>query len=83
MKKKGVFMKNKYAKSKKEYDKVVFDKEAIKNARKINRKMPTSVSLPQEVVTELKQLADKKGIPYQVLMRSFIIKGLENLKKAS
>lgn len=76
-------MKNKYAKSKKEYDKVVFDKEAIKNARKINRKMPTSVSLPQEVVTELKQLADKKGIPYQVLMRSFIIKGLENLKKAS
>lgn len=76
-------MKNKYAKSKKEYNEVEFNKEAIKSARKINRKMPTSVSLPQEVVTELKQLADKKGIPYQVLMRSFIIEGLENLKKAS
>jgi hypothetical protein len=28
-------------------------------------------------------IAEKKGIPYQVLMRSFIIEGLEKLKKAS
>ena len=28
-------------------------------------------------------VASKKGIPYQVLMRSFIIEGLENMKDAS
>ena len=75
--------KSKYVKSKTEYDKVEFDKAAVKNGRKINRKMPTSVSLPQEVVEDLKKLADKKGIPYQVLMRSFIIEGLEKLKGVS
>jgi predicted DNA-binding protein len=45
--------------------------------------MPTSVSLPPEIVEELKELADKKGIPYQVLMRSFIIEGLEKIRGVS
>ncbi|OFZ45909.1 MAG: hypothetical protein A2381_19445 [Bdellovibrionales bacterium RIFOXYB1_FULL_37_110] len=73
----------KYAKSKSEYDDVEFDEAEIRNHRKIGRKTPTSVSLPPEVVDELKKLAEKKGIPYQVLMRSFIIEGLDKMKKAS
>lgn len=77
-------MKRKIIKSKPEYNKVEFDVKKSKEAqRKMNRKMPTSVTLPPEVVAELKQIAEKKGIPYQVLMRSFILEGLENLKKAS
>lgn len=77
-------MKRKIVKSKPEYNKVEFDAKKSKDAqRKMNRKMPTSVTLPPEVVAELKQIAEKKGIPYQVLMRSFIVEGLANLKKAS
>lgn len=76
-------MPKKYIKSKPEYDEVEFDEEAVRKSRKIRRKMPTSVSLPPEVVKELKELAEQKGIPYQVLMRSFILEGLANIKKAS
>lgn len=74
-------MKKRYAKSLPEYDEVEFDEEAVLNSRKIRRKMPTSVSLPPEIVDELKEIAIKKGIPYQVLMRSFIIEGLQRLKE--
>jgi len=76
-------MKKKYAKSLPEYDEVEFDEEAVLNSRKIQRKMPTSVSLPPEIVEELKKVATKKGIPYQVLMRSFIIEGLQRLKEVT
>lgn len=77
-------MKRKIIKSKSEYDKVEFDVKKSRVAQsKIRRKMPTSVTLSPDVVAELKKIAEKKGIPYQVLMRSFIIEGLENLKKAS
>ncbi len=76
-------MKKRYAKSLPEYDEIDFDEEAVLKSRRVGRKMPTSVSLPPEVVEELKVIAQKKGIPYQVLMRSFIIEGLEKLKKAS
>jgi predicted DNA binding CopG/RHH family protein len=76
-------MAKRYTKSLPEYDEVEFDEELVLNARKIGRKMPTSISLPPEIVEELKLIAEKKGIPYQVLMRSFIIEGLEKLKKAS
>lgn len=77
-------MSKKYIKSKPEYDEVEFDEKAVKDAQKrINRKMPTSVSLPPEIVEELKEIAVRKGIPYQVLMRSFIIEGLERYKKAA
>jgi putative aminopeptidase FrvX len=73
----------KYVTSDPEYDEVEFDVEKVKKSRKIGRKMPTSISLSPEVVDELKEIAEKKGIPYQVLMRSFIMEGIENLKKAS
>jgi len=76
-------MTKRYAKSLPEYEEVEFDEEAVLKSRRVGRKMPTSVSLPPEVVEELKMIADKKGIPYQVLMRSFIIEGLEKLKKVS
>ena len=77
-------MKRKIIKSKPEYDKIEFDSKKSKEAQsKIRRKMPTSLTLPPEVVDELKKIATIKGIPYQVLMRSFILEGLENLKKAS
>lgn len=77
-------MKRKVIKSKKEYDKIEFDVKKSKEAQgKIRRKMPTSLTLPPDVVEELKSIAETKGIPYQVLMRSFILEGLENFKKAS
>jgi len=44
------------------------------------RKKPTSVALDPELLSELKEIADSKGLPYQVLMRMFIIEGLKRLK---
>ena len=77
-------MKRKIIKSLPEYDEIEFDLKKSKEAQtKIRRKMPTSITLSPEVVDELKEFAKKKGIPYQVLMRSFIMEGLEKLKKAS
>ena len=76
-------MKKRYSKSLLEYDEVEFDEQSVLNSRKIRRKMPTSISLPPEIVDELKKIATKKGIPYQVLMRSFIIEGLQRLKELS
>jgi predicted DNA binding CopG/RHH family protein len=68
-----------YEENEYEWDKILEDRERVRAARK----MPTSVTLPPDVVEELKAIAAKKGIPYQVLMRSFIIEGLERLKKSS
>ena len=76
-------MKKRYSKSLPEYDEVEFDEQSVLNSRKIRRKMPTSISLPPEIVEELKKIASKKGIPYQVLMRSFIMEGLQRLKELS
>jgi len=77
-------MKNKVIKSKPEYDEIEFDVKKSKEAQsRIRRKMPTSISLSPEIVEELKALAEKKGIPYQVLMRSFVLEGLQKMKKAS
>jgi predicted DNA binding CopG/RHH family protein len=58
---------------------------SLKAAKRIQkkRKTPTSIALSPETVVELKELAEKKGIPYQVLMRSFILEGLRKAKKAS
>ncbi len=73
-----------YAVSLPEYDEVEYDSEAVLRDRELyRRKMPTSVTLPPDVVEELKVIAKKKGIPYQVLMRSFIMEGLERMKKSS
>jgi len=78
-------MSKKFIKNKDEdqYNEVIFDKKrAGKDARDIRqKKSPTSVALDPETIIELKKMAEKKGIPYQVLMRSFIVEGLERAKK--
>lgn len=50
--------------------------KTLRDSRR-KKKMPTSVALDPETIEGLKSLAERKGIPYQVLMRSFILEGLE------
>ncbi len=74
-----------YVKNEKGYGKVKFNAKAVKDAyakSKTKRKHPTSVNLPEEIVTELKALALKLDVPYQTLMRKFIIEGLAKLRVA-
>lgn len=61
-------------------------KKGLKKARaEISepKKIPTSVALDPHFVSELKKEAQSRGLPYQVLMRMFIIEGFKNLKKKS
>ena len=67
------------------YDKIVFDpKEIIAGMSRLKgtRRKPTSVALEKELLKELKSLADKRGVPYQVLMRLLIADGMKRLKAA-
>lgn len=80
-------MKKYYAKSLREY-KGPFNLDAAKileamKRYKNARKKPTSVALNDETVSELKRLAEIQGIPYQVLIRVFVLDGLDRLKKAA
>ena len=73
-----------YVKSKRGYTNIEFNSREIKKAydeRKKSKKFPTSISLPEQTVAELKSLAHTKGIPYQTLMRMLIIEGLEKLRE--
>lgn len=68
-----------YIKSEPGYERVVFDsKKALAAVRRLKkgRKLPTSIALEAKTITELKALAEWRGIPYQVLMRMFILEGL-------
>ena len=80
-------MKKSYAKSRKEYSEpFALDAEKILAAMKRykdSRKKPTSVALDETTIQELKTIATKKGIPYQVLIRVFILDGLDRLKKSA
>jgi predicted DNA binding CopG/RHH family protein len=80
-------MKKLYAKSRKEYEKSFeFDAKKILAAMKRFKdspKKPTSVALDETTILELKAVAEKQGIPYQVLIRVFILDGLERIKKAA
>lgn len=76
----------KYAKKSKDYDKIDFDpKEIIEGMSRLKgaRRKPTSVALEEELLKELKDLASKRGVPYQVLMRLLIADGLKRLKDAA
>lgn len=76
----------KYAKRLKMYDKIEFDeKEIIEGMSRLKgtRRKPTSVALEEELLEELKSLADLRGIPYQVLMRLLIADGIKRLKNAA
>ncbi|PIR23536.1 MAG: hypothetical protein COV44_02080 [Deltaproteobacteria bacterium CG11_big_fil_rev_8_21_14_0_20_45_16] len=75
-----------YAKSQKGYEEAFeFDTkkilEAMKRAKK-GRKVPTSIALEPATIKNLKSIADKIGVPYQVLMRLFILEGLKRVKTA-
>jgi predicted DNA binding CopG/RHH family protein len=87
IKMKGSNMKKAYAKSLKEYDKSIeIDSKKILAAMrryKASPKKPTSVALDETTINELKAVAEIQGIPYQVLIRVFILDGLDRLKKAA
>ena len=57
-------------------------RKAVQKARGA-RKRPTSVALDPGLVEELKREAQARGVPYQVLMRMFIVEGFKRLKRAS
>lgn len=67
------------------YDKIDFDpKEIIAGMSRLkgNRRKPTSVALEEDLIKELQSLANKRGVPYQVLMRLLIADGVKRLKAA-
>ena len=80
-------MKHIYAKSRSDYRAASeFEKEKILEAAKRlkkKRKLPTSVALEEETIAELKKVAEVRGVPYQILMRMFILEGLNNLRTAA
>ena len=73
-------MKPTYVKSDKAYSAASgFEKKKILAAAKRlkkGRKLPTSIALEESTINELKELAEWRGIPYQVLMRMFVLDGL-------
>jgi predicted DNA binding CopG/RHH family protein len=80
-------MKKLYVKSLKEYDEP-FEIEADKILAAMKRykdakKKPTSVALDERTIQDLKTAAERQGIPYQVLIRVFILDGLQRLKKVA
>ena len=73
----------KYVKRLKTYDKIDFDpEEIVAGMRRLKgeRRKPTSIALEESILLDLKTIADKKGIPYQVLMRLLIADGVKRLK---
>ena len=79
-------MKPTYAKSEKVYaGSSIFERKKIIAAAKRlkkSRKLPTSIALEERTINELKALADWRGVPYQVLMRMFIMDGLHKSQAA-
>lgn len=76
-------MKKLYVKRLKEYEEESeFDEKKILEAMKrvTGGRKPTSVALEEKTIDDLKKVAKKKSIPYQVLMRMFIMDGLKRIK---
>ena len=74
----------KYVKNKENHDESSFESKKISEAmkrRKRGRKVPTSVALDPELVEKLKAEAENRGIPYQVLLRMFIVEGFKKMRK--
>lgn len=75
-----------YAKSEKAYANTsAFERKKILAAArrlKKSRKLPTSIALEENTINELKALAVSRGVPYQVLMRMFILDGLHKSQAA-
>ncbi len=75
----------KFVKRLKEYDRIELDAESIIEGMKRlkgARRKPTSIALEEEILDELKEIADSRGVPYQVLMRLLIVDGLRRMKAA-
>jgi hypothetical protein len=76
----------KYVKRLKEYEKISFDEkkiiEGMKKLKSSHRKL-ISVALEEDVLKELKEEAEIRDVPYEVLMRLLITDGLKRLKKVS
>ena len=78
-----------YVKNEKGYEKTLqADWDAVKRGLKKVRaklgepkKVPTSVALDPRLVADLKKEAKARGVPYQVLIRMFIIEGFKKMKK--
>ena len=85
--KKGLSMKKIFVKNEHGYDKTsTFDSKKILASlkrRKRGRKVPTSVALDPELVSKIKEAGEGCGLPYQVLLRMFIIEGFKKWKKAA
>jgi len=75
-------MKHTYVKSLSEYRGAskFESKKLLEAARRLKkkRKLPTSIALESETIRELKELAEWRGVPYQILMRMFILEGLHH-----
>lgn len=59
-------------------------KSGLKKARAAvgePKKVPTSIALDPRLLADLKKEATARGIPYQILMRMFIIEGFQKLRK--
>ncbi len=56
---------------------------AAYDKKKREVKFPTSIALDNSTVALLKKISQRKGIPYQSLMRMLILEGLERLKEAA
>ena len=80
-------MKRYYVKSLKEYEKPVKldHKKILDSIDRLggDKKLPTSVALEIAAIRDLKKLAQKKRLPYQTLMRMFIMEGLRRSKRAA
>ena len=73
-----------FVKSEPGYQKATYDRKKVRSAArrlKTARKQPTSIALAPEVILQLKQEAEERGLPYQVLMRMLIVEGLKRIKK--
>ncbi len=79
-------MKPTYVKSAKGYASTsVFEgKKILAAAKRLkkSRKLPTSIALEESTISELRALAEWRGVPYQVLMRMFILDGLHKSQAA-
>ena len=56
-------------------------KKGLKKVRAEVGEVPTSIALDPRFVSELKKEAQSRGIPYQILIRMFIVEGFQRLKK--
>lgn len=80
---------SRFVKNEKGYEKSFkADWKAVKNGLKKARaekgepkKVPTSIALDPRFVEELKKAAEERGVPYQILMRMFIVEGFQRMKK--